>query len=51
MIVTLSSECTTELPAPPSLPPLVSKVCDAARVRHYVGRSFATFTLSDVKIG
>lgn len=49
-IVALTGGCMTEPPAPPTPPPLVSRACDAGPVQQYVGQSFATFTLTDIKI-
>lgn len=46
----LTTACMTEPPAPTAPPPLVSTTCDAAPVQRYVGQSFSTFTLSDIRI-
>ncbi len=49
-LVTLAAGCTAEPPSPTAPPPLVSTRCDATPVQQYVGQSFSTFTLSDIRI-
>lgn len=49
-LASMSAACMVQPPAAPVPPPLVSRACDAGPVQQYVGRSFSTFTLSDVQI-